>query len=115
MDTAISNGDFLCDSKNCPIELSGYDEILQRVLIRLSIKKGSFVYDTSLGSRLYTLKSSDSNIKQNALNLVREALVDIPEVFVDDVYTSFNNNGENLDLTVVLSINNTQKDVVITI
>ncbi|MFR1179007.1 MAG: histidine kinase [Acutalibacteraceae bacterium] len=115
MDTAISNGDFICDSKGIPVELTGYDELLQRVLIRLTVKKGSFIYDTSLGSRLYTLKSTDGNLKERALSLVGEALVDISEVIVDDVFTTWTNDGENLELTVVLSINNEEKDVVITI
>ena len=115
MDTAISNGDFICDSKGIPVELTGYDELLQRVLIRLTVKKGSFIYDTLLGSRLYTLKSTDGNLKERALSLVREALVDISEVIVDDVFTTWTNDGENLELTVVLSINNEEKDVVITI
>ena len=97
MDTAISNGDFICDSKGIPVELTGYDELLQRVLIRLTVKKGSFIYDTSLGSRLYTLKSTDGNLKERALSLVREALVDISEVIVDDVFTTWTNDGENLE------------------
>ena len=115
MDTAVSNGDFLCDTRNNLLELSGYDELLQRVLIRLGVKKGTFVYDTNLGSRLYTLKVNDGNLGEKALSLVREALVELPEVLVENVYPTLTNNGENLTLNVVLSINNTQKDVVITI
>ncbi len=115
LDTAISSGDFICDSKGYLIELSGYDELLQRILIRLTIKQGSFVYDTSLGSRLYTLKPTDINIKNRALSMIREALADVTEVIVDDVYTALTNEGENLELTVMLSINDTEKDVVITI
>ena len=115
MDTAISNGDFICDSKGLPFELTGYDELLQRVLIRLTVKKGSFIYDTSLGSRLYTLKATDGNIKERALSLVREALINISEVVVEDVLTTLTNDGENLELTVILSVNNEEKDVVITI
>ena len=115
MDTAISNGDFVCNSKGYPLTLTGYDELLQRVLIRLSVKKGSFVYDSSLGSRLYTLKISDINIKERALSLVQEALADISEVVVEGVRTNLTNDGENLELTVIMSINNKEKDVVITI
>lgn len=115
MDTAISNGDFIRDSKGYPVELTGYDELLQRVLMRLMIKKGSFIYDTSLGSRLYTLKATQSNVKEHALSLVREALININEVVVDDVNTKLINDGENLELTVLLSINNEEKDVVIKI
>lgn len=115
MDTAISSGDFLCDAKGYPIEISGYDEILQRVLIQLTVKKGSFIYDKSLGSRLYTLKATDGNLKERALSLVQEALINVSEVTVDDVRTILTNNGENLELTVTLSINDEKKDVVMTI
>lgn len=115
MDTAVSNGDFILDTRKNLVELTGYNELLQRVLIRLGVKSGSFVYDKNLGSRLYTLKASDGNLSEKALALVREALVDIPEVLVENVYTTLTNNGENLTLNVALSINNTQKDVVITI
>lgn len=115
MDTAVSSGDFVCDSRKHPIELSGYEEILQRVLIRLGVKKGSFVYDKNLGSRLYTLKSTDKNIREKALSLVREALIDIREVIVDNVYTTLTNDGENLELNIILSINEQEKEVVITV
>lgn len=115
MDTALSNGDFLCDTRKNLVELTGYDELLQRVLIRLGVKKGSFVYDKNLGSRLYTLKAGDGNLNEKALSLVREALLDIPEVLVESVHTTLTNNGENLVLAVSLAVNNTQKDVVITI
>ena len=115
MDTAINSGDFVCDANGHLIELSGYDELLQRVLIRLNIKQGSFVYDNSLGSRLYTLKPTDANIKNRALAMVREALADITEVVVEDVYATLTNDGEKLELNVILSINDTTKDVVITI
>lgn len=115
MDTALSNGDFICDTRKNLVELTGYDELLQRVLIRLGVKKGSFVYDKNLGSRLYTLKASSGNLNEKALALVREALLDMPEVLVESVHTALTNGGENLALNVALSINNTQKDVVITI
>lgn len=115
MDTAVSNGDFLCNSKGTPINLAGYEELLQRVLIRLTVKKGSFVYDKSLGSRLYTLKATDGNIKERALALVREALIEIPEVAVNDVKIALTNDKESLELTVILAVNNTEKEVVMTI
>lgn len=111
----ISDGDFVCDSRGYPIEVSNYDELLQRVLIQLTVKKGSFVYDNSLGSRLYTLKSGDINIKERALSLIREALFDINEIIVNDVSVKLTNGGENLELTINLSMNNEEKAVVIKI
>lgn len=115
MDTAVSNGDFVFDSRKKLIEIDGYEEILQRVLIRLGVKKGSFVYDESLGSKLSTLKATDKNINYKALTLVKEALIDISEVIVDNVYSTLSNDGENLELNIILSINNKEKEVVITV
>lgn len=115
LDTAISSGDFIFDSYGQPMELGGYEEILQRVLIRLGVKKGSFVYDENLGSRLYTLKSTDKNIREKALSLVREALINIREVIVENVFTTLTNDGENLELNIILSINDQEKEVVITV
>ena len=115
MDTALSNGDFIFDARKNLVELTGYDELLQRVLIRLGVKKGSFVYDKNLGSRLYTLKASSGNLNEKALSLVREGLLDVPDVLVEGVHAALTNGGENLVLAVSLAVNNTQKDVVITI
>ncbi len=115
MDTAVSNGDFAFDSRKKLIEIDGYEEVLQRVLIRLGVKKGSFVYDESLGSQLSTLKVTDKNINYKALTLVKEALIDINEVIVDNVYSTLSNDGENLELNIILSINNKEKEVVITV
>lgn len=115
MDTAISNGDFLLDSRHRPIKISGVQEFLQRALIRLSIKKGSFIYNKDLGSRLYTLSSQENNMQSKALSLVCEALNDMTETVVRNVSTEFIDNGEKLTLEVTLSINGSEEDVVITI
>ena len=115
MDTAISNGDFLLDSRNRPIKISGLGELLQRVLIRLSVKKGSFIYDKNLGSRLYTLNSQVNNVQSKALSLVCEALNDMTEVVVKSVLAEFIDDGEKLQLDVLLSVNGNEEDVVIII
>lgn len=115
MDTALSNGDFLKDSRNLPLQISGMQEILQRVLIRLNVKKGSFIYDQELGCRLYTLSANTKNLKEKAKSMVIEALRPMNEVLVEDVSTSLTNSGENVDIHVTLTINNKQKEVVITV
>ena len=112
MDTAISNGDFMLDSNGIPISIYGIQEILQRVLIRLTVRKGSFIYDTNLGSDLYKLKKTTStSIKSRALSMVKEALKPMSNVLVDDVSTEFINSSENLKLNVVLRVNNSKKEV----
>ena len=112
MDTAISNGDFMLDSNGIPISIYGIQEILQRALIRLTVRKGSFIYDTNLGSDLYELKKTTStNIKSRALSMVKEALKPMSNVLVDDVSTEFINSSENLKLNVVLRVNNNKKEM----
>lgn len=111
MDTAISKGDFLLDSSGLPISISGVQEILQRAIIRLTAKKGSFIYDTNLGSDLYKLKAGAANVKSDALNMVKEALKPLTNVSVENISTEFFNSGENLRLNTILTINNKKEEV----
>lgn len=115
MDTAINSGDFLLDSRGFPSVVSGIPEILQRVLIRLTVKKGSFIYDTNLGSDLYKLKAGSKNIKGEALNMIREAISPLYGVEVDDVSIRAKNSGENLDLNIILSINKKREELEVVI
>lgn len=115
MDTALSNGDFLVNSRGRPISISGVQEILQRVLITLSVRKGSFIYDLNLGSDLYKLKFINTNLQYKAFLIVREALLNIPEVKVENVKIDLYNNNENMNLTVFLTVNNQLEEVAIKI
>ncbi len=115
MDTALSNGDFLVNSQGRPISISGVQEILQRVLITLSVRKGSFIYDVNLGSDLHKLKYTNANLQYKAFLIVKEALSNIPEVKVENVKIDLYNDNENMDLTVFLSVNNQLEEVAIKI
>ena len=102
MDTAIANGDWTVNGNGIPVVLSGFEEQLQRAFIRLSIKQGSFAYDPLLGSRLYTLKPTDSDLNEKALSLAQEALhKDMPQVTVQSAVCSILLGG-GLNVTVSL-------------
>ncbi len=88
MDTAINNGDFQVDSRGKPIVLSGFEEVLQRIMIRVKTKLGSFVYDKNLGSEIYTLKDVTENLNDKALAIVRRAIVDMCGVTADSAKVS---------------------------
>ena len=105
MDLAIKDGDFLTDSRGRPIYISGMEELLQRVLIRLCVKKGSFVYDVTLGSDLYKLKPSDKDLNSKALTYVREALYKMPQVSVTGVNLKIDKSNEKMDIKVKLTSN----------
>lgn len=85
MDTAITNGDWAVNANGIPVVVSGLQEQLQRAFIRLKVKEGSFAYDSSLGSRLYTLKPNDGDLNTKAHSLVQEAIKDMPQTTVQSV------------------------------
>lgn len=115
MDTALSNGDFLRDTRNLPIQISDVQEILQRVLIRLNVKKGSFIYDKNLGSDLYKLSANTRNLQNKAKAIVIEALRPIKEVLVLNVVTKLTNLGEDMEIHVNLAVNEKNEEVVISV
>ena len=82
MDTAIKDGDFQTNGSGLPVRISGAQELLQRVMFRLTVKKEAFM-TSSWGSRLYTLKGSYGNreaLSETAMQMVREALKPMAEV-----------------------------------
>lgn len=83
MDTLLVSGDHYTDARGLPVALEGSRELVQRVLIRLQVRKGSFALDPSLGSELYRLRrSADEQNNRVAMGYVQEALADMPEVSV---------------------------------
>ncbi|MGX8711531.1 MAG: histidine kinase [bacterium] len=83
MDTALIEGDFLPGSNGRPKQIGGARELLQRAAVRLTVPLGGFVYDPSLGSRLYELKPGGSGLNEKALALAQEALRALPQVTVE--------------------------------
>lgn len=100
----LTGGDHATDSRGIPITLTGERELIQRALLRLSIKKGSFPQDLSLGSELYKLREPrGGNRLRLALSYVQEALLPIPEITVAGV-TMDETGFEALRLAVSLEI-----------
>ena len=86
MDTLLSYGDHATDARGIPIPISGPEELVQRALLRLGIRRGSFEYDRSLGSELYRLsRDISSATRRAAQSYVQEALIPLPELMVGDV------------------------------
>ncbi len=115
MDTLLYNGDFARDGRGFPIPCSGIRELLQQALIRLTVQKGSFVYDPQLGSRLSSLKNTTRNIEARALELVREALLDLPQLIPEGVTVRAQQGGENLFLTVRLNLEGQSSQLEVTV
>ena len=102
MDTLLSYGDHATDVRGIPISISGPEELMQRALLRLGIRRGSFEYDRSLGSELYRLsRDTSSATRRAAQSYVQEALIPLPELTVGDV--DYNIEGERMLISVQLS------------
>lgn len=100
MDTAILDGDFAKNSSGKIYLVNGMKETLQRCEILLKIRKGSFCYNRNLGSNLHLLQLHDNNLQGNALLLVKEALLPVPQVSVTSVQTRVINGAINLIINI---------------
>lgn len=69
------NGDHALDGRGLPATLTGDAELIQRALIRLSVRRGSFAQDPQLGSELYRLRGArPAQLERLALAYAQEAL-----------------------------------------
>lgn len=107
MEPLLSGGDFRMDAFGHPVTISGAQELLQRVLIRLSVKRGAFRLDPSLGSNLYLLKVTKS-LDRDALTYAKEALIDIPDIRVLSAHVELEENGSATVLVRVKAFDQTE-------
>lgn len=102
----LIGGDHSVDSRGIPIAIDGDRELIQRALIRLTVKKGCFAPDPDLGSELYKLASVRSgDMTRVALGYAQEALLHMPEISVSGVRIE-QISDDTLRLYVVLSTRN---------
>lgn len=97
-----------------PISIDGVEEVAQRLMLRLTVRRGSFRLDPDLGSRLYAMPRGDSGrMERFARDAVEEALADLPEVRLEELSCRYDAaedrafvdcrfvwRGQNVDLTV---------------
>lgn len=87
MDIALKNGDFASNNSGKVYSISAMEETVQRCMILLKVKQGSFSYNRKLGSNIHLLKINDKNLLGNATLLVKEALAPLVQVKVESVET----------------------------
>lgn len=112
IDTLLSRGDHAVDSRGIPVALTGQRELIQRALLRLTLKKGSFANDPSLGSELYKLcEIHGGDLSRMAQSYAQEALISMPEVTVSGVELKQQNNMLRLYVNLSVSENKYQLEV----
>lgn len=101
MEWKLIQGDYVPDGTGGLTALSGGEEVLARVLYRLTARRGALPFLPELGSRLYLLRREKSSTRQAlAAQYVAEALQAEPELSVRSV--ELVQDGETGLLTVFL-------------
>lgn len=107
IDYKIENGDWVYRNDSIDI-VRGVNEIMGHVEARLYAKKGKFYPNKDFGSLLFTLKDSqDENRDMQALQYARQALSDMPDIFVEKATVD---GGEAI---VTIIFDGSEKEVII--
>lgn len=118
LDTALTpDGDFLLGNNGLPVKIFDVKEILQKVLIKLTTRKGSFIYNENLGSDLYRLRDTsldNDTLKKEAELIVKEILYDVPQAKFKDLSLEILENEEKkIQFNISLEINNKNETLVV--
>lgn len=111
MELLIQNGDYVPDGKGGFRRAEGSDELLQRVLFKLTVRRGSFPFLPALGSELCRLPREkpsdwDSLARQYAAQALAGEELSVEEVHVTPrdggaaVELVLKGRGESMELTV---------------
>jgi hypothetical protein len=105
MDTKLLNRDIDTTARGLPFLIGGERELLQRAFIRLTVRKGSFPLDPSLGSELYRLRGvTCGSIYDAALAYARECLITEEYVTADSVTVTTDREQGKLRLDFKLTV-----------
>lgn len=86
MEWKLVNGDYVPDGMGSVTALSGGEEVLARVLYRLTARRGALPFLPNLGSRLYQLGREKASARQAlAAQYVAEALREEHDLTVESV------------------------------
>ena len=102
MELKLSTGDYVPDGAGGLCRLSGGEEVLARVLYRLTARRGSLPFLPGLGSRLHLLLREKPSARQAlAARYVAEALEDETGLSVTQV--ALTETEEGAELAVALN------------
>ena len=101
MELKIKDRDYGADGAGGLVRVSGWDELLERVLFKLSVRRGSFALAPELGSKLHLLWREKGESRATAAKqYVAEALAEEAGLTVSGV--SLEQKGDLLLLRAAL-------------
>lgn len=104
---ALSNGDYIQQGDGLRT-VTGNEALLQRVLMKLTARRGQFPFMETFGSRLWTLgQLKESERQAAAAQYTAEALADETGLTVEDVTLTAEGDGRT-GLTAVLVLGETR-------
>lgn len=105
MDTKIENRDHATTPAGLPYAIGGSEELMQRVLIRLTVPRGRFPLDSGLGSTLYKLpRGTKEQMESGARFAIEEALYGLDWVTLESVSAAADPAGESARLDCLFTI-----------
>ena len=114
MELKIKDRDYVADGAGGLVRVSGWDELLERVLFKLSVRRGSFALAPELGSKLHLLWREKGESRATAAKqYAAEALADEEGLSVTGVELAEKNGL--LELRVLLRYENETGEAVVTI
>ena len=114
MELKLQNGDYVLDGAARLCRVEGAEALLQRVLFRLSARRGAFPFWGTLGSQLWQLGRLPAAARLPAARqYVAEALADEAGIDISDVKVSeekdgicvtvfLTSGGEDMEISVVV-------------
>lgn len=102
MELLLKNGDYVPDGRGGFVRAEGGEELIQRVLFKLTARRGGFPMMPRLGSRLFELpRYKESQRESLARQFVSEALEEEGDLNVENVTVTV--KGESLVVEVFLN------------
>lgn len=114
MEARIENGDYIPDGLGGIVRCQGADALLERVLFRLTARRGQFPMLPRLGSRLYLLAGEPAAQRLSAARQYVAEALEAEEVTITDVRLT-PAGEERIDIAVLLNYRGTDLSVAMTV
>lgn len=102
----LEQGDYVLSDDGCLKTIPHCQLIINQIMTQLQVKKGSFIYDKTLGSAIYKLKNyNSSDLQVNAYRSAFDAICMFPNVKLADVICTYLEKLDCIKLEVGVIIN----------